>query len=146
MPASNESVVFFRVRYCDTDQMGTFANARVLEWFEWGRTEFLRGLGLPYAAMETRGLFLPVVEAHVEYLGRARYDDSLRMTVSCRMAGKARVRFDVRIHRADTDAGVASGYTVHALTDPAGKPTRPPAWFLQALDFADSRSDSGDTP
>jgi YbgC/YbaW family acyl-CoA thioester hydrolase len=70
----------FRVRYSETDQMGTFYYSRPLEWFECGRTELLRCLGLPYAEMEQRGVLLPVVEAHVDYLGRARYDDLLRMT------------------------------------------------------------------
>ena len=60
--------------------MGTFYNSRALEWFECGRTELLRSKGLPYAEMERRGALLPVVESHVEYLGRARYDDLLKMT------------------------------------------------------------------
>ena len=51
------------------------------------------------------------------------------------MAGRARVRFDVRIEHAG-GRSVARGYTVHALTDAAGKPTRPPEWFLQALEKA----------
>src|ERR1039458_1458423 len=71
-----ECTVQFRVRYSETDQMGTFYNSRALEWFECGRTELLRSLRLPYAEMEKRGVFLPVVEAHVEYRGRARYDRS----------------------------------------------------------------------
>ncbi len=69
-----------RVRYSETDQMGTFYNSRPLEWFECGRTELLRSIGLPYAELEARGVFLPLVESHVEYLGRARYDDLLQLT------------------------------------------------------------------
>jgi acyl-CoA thioester hydrolase len=134
--SGQETHVTFRVRYCETDQMGTFSNARALEWFELGRTEHLRHIGQPYAEMERRGIFLPVVEAHVEYQGRARYDDELEMLISCHMAGKARVRFDIRIAHASRPAGVASGYTVHAIVDVTGKPTRPPEWFLQAVDGA----------
>jgi acyl-CoA thioester hydrolase len=129
----NETQVAFRVRYCETDQMGTFSNARALEWFEVGRTEHLRRLGQPYAEMERKGVLLPVVEAHVQYLGRARYDDELRMRISCRMVGKARVRFDIDIDHADEKAHVANGYTVHAIVDASGKPARPPAWFTQAV-------------
>ncbi len=128
-----ESVVRFRVRYSETDQMGTFYNARALEWFECGRTELLRKIGTPYAEMEARGVLLPVVEAHVEYIGRARYDDLLQMITTATMCGKARVRCDVQIVHADGGAGVARGYTVHAFTDPAGKALRPPAWFIEAL-------------
>ncbi len=128
-----ESTVLFRVRYSETDQMGTFSNERVLEWFECGRTELLRRIGTPYAQMESRGVLLPVVEAHVRYLGRARYDDLLKMTTTAEMQGKARVRCEVQIVRADSGGPVAQGHTVHAFTDVSGRPMRPPAWFLEAL-------------
>ncbi|MGA2603193.1 MAG: thioesterase family protein [Verrucomicrobiia bacterium] len=123
-----EHIVLFRVRYSETDQMGTFYNSRALEWFECGRTELLRARGLPYAEMERRGAFLPVVESHVEYLGRARYDDLLKMTSRGSLSGKARARVDVEIVQAEGGAPVARGYTIHAVTDPSGKPIRPPAW------------------
>ena len=45
-------VLRFRIRYSDIDQMGTYYNARVLEWFEWGRTELCRTLGKPYRQWE----------------------------------------------------------------------------------------------
>jgi acyl-CoA thioester hydrolase len=128
-----KSITEFRVRYSETDQMGTFYNSRALEWFECGRTELLRQIGIPYSAMEAKGVFLPLVEAHVEYLGRARYDDLLRMTTSLDFAGRARIRAAVMIVQAETGAGVARGYTIHAFADRAGKAVRPPAWFLELV-------------
>lgn len=113
--------------------MGTFYNSRALEWFECGRTELLRALGLPYSEMEARGLFLPLVEAHVEYLGRARYDDLLELATTMSFAGRARARLEVRITQAATGREVARGYTIHAFTDRAGKPVRPPEWFLKVV-------------
>lgn len=130
MPTT-ESVVDFRVRYSETDQMGTFYNSRPLEWFECGRTELMRALGLSYVEMEKRGVLLPVVEVHVEYLGRAQYDDLLRMTSRGSIVGRARLRVDNSIVQAATGTGVARGYTVHAIVDPTGKPIRPPAWVLE---------------
>ena len=122
-----------RVRYSETDRMGTFYNSRALEWFECGRGELLRDMHLPYARMEERGVMLPLVEAHVEYLGRAQYDDELEITTSVAFSGKARLRFDMRIVHAANGAAVAQGYTVHAITDPSGKPRRPPAWLVEKL-------------
>ncbi len=134
-------VTEFRVRYSETDQMGTFYNARALEWFEVGRTELLRAVGTPYAWMESRGVLLPLVEAHVEFLGRARYDDRLVMTTTAAMSGRARLRFDIEIahapdptRRGDAERRVARGWTVHAITNGDGRPTRPPDWLLRALD------------
>ena len=130
----------FRVRYYETDRMGTFYNSRALEWFEVGRTELLRavpdpsGEGSGYARMEANGVLLPLVEAHVEYLGRACYDDELEMTVTAYISGRARLRFEVEIVHADGEAApVANGYTIHAITDRSGKPIRPPQWLLKAF-------------
>jgi acyl-CoA thioester hydrolase len=125
--------ITFRVRYSETDQMGTFYNSRPLEWFEMGRTELLRHLGMPYTLMESKGAFLPLVESHVEYLGRARYDDLLQMTCTMAFAGRARLRCEVNIVRAEGGRSVVRGYTVHAFTDNSGKPTRPPEWLLSTL-------------
>lgn len=122
-----------RVRYSETDQMSTFYNSRALEWFECGRTELLRAIGTPYAQMERDGIMLPLVEAHVAYSGRARYDDALEVVTSGGMCGKARVRFEVSIAHADGGGDVCRGYTVHAVTDADGKPTRPPKWLTDAL-------------
>ncbi len=128
-----EHTIQFRVRYSETDQMGTFYNSRALEWFECGRTELMRACGLPYAEMERRGAFLPVVESHVEYQGRARYDDLLKMTSKGSLVGKVRLRVDVEIVQAEGGAPVARGYTIHAVTDPAGKPIRPPPWVTEVF-------------
>ena len=127
-------VLRFRVRYSETDQLGTFYNSRALEWFECGRTELLRALGMAYAEMETRGVCLPLVEAHVKYQGRARYDDLLEMKTVLSMAGKASLKFDIEIVQTRNRAAVASGSTMHAITNPQGKPMRCPAWLSAALE------------
>jgi acyl-CoA thioester hydrolase len=137
-PATDEmsmdkSVTRLRVRYSETDQMGTFYNSRALEWFECGRTELLRQIGMPYTVLEARGVYLPLVEAHVQFLGRAQYDDLLELTTSTVFEGKARLRCDVRVVQAVGGQPVAQGYTVHAFTNREGKPMRPPAWLAERL-------------
>jgi acyl-CoA thioester hydrolase len=123
-------VLELRVRYGETDQMGTFYNARALDWFECGRTELMRKLGLPYTETEAKGVFLPLVESHVEYLGRARYDDLLIVASGWELFGRARMRFETAIRHAATGRPVARGYTIHAFTDASGKAIRPPAWLV----------------
>jgi acyl-CoA thioester hydrolase len=137
MSVARRASVDLRVRYSETDQMGTFYNSRALEWFEVARTELMRSIGLPYAQMEQRGALLPLVEAHVKYQGRARYDDALRIDTSVAMEGKASLRFEYRIVHAQSAAAVASGYTVHAITDPTGKPTRAPKWLTEMISPSD---------
>jgi acyl-CoA thioester hydrolase len=127
-------VLQLRVRYSETDQMGTFYNSRALEWFECGRTELMRHrLGMSYAALEARGVFLPLVEAHLEFRGGARYDDLLELASTVEVSGRAKLRFEVQIHHAESGKPVVRGYTVHAFTDRQSKPIRPPAWFVEML-------------
>ena len=125
----------FRVRYSETDQMQTFYNSRALEWFEVGRTELSRALGVPYSEWERRGILMPLVEARVFFRGRARYDDLLEMTVVLKAEGRARLRFENRIVQAETGAPVADGYTVHAMVSTeSGRPVRAPDWVRELLD------------
>lgn len=127
-------VLQLRVRYSETDQMGTFYNSRALEWFECGRTELMRrNLGMSYAALEARGAFLPLVEAHLEFLGPARYDDLLEIVSTVEMSGRAKLRFEVQIHQAESRKPVVRGYTVHAFVDRQAKPIRPPSWFMELM-------------
>ena len=134
MPPS-QNITHFRVRYSETDQMRTYYNSRALEWFEQGRTEHLRAMGKPYTEMEKLGVMLPVREAHVEFLGKAEYDDLLKMTTTLVRSGKARIRCDVEIERADSGASVCRGWTVHAIANTQGKAIRPPAWLVELLEF-----------
>ena len=127
-------VLQLRVRYSETDQMGTFYNSRALEWFECGRTELMRRkLGLSYAGLEAKGVFLPLVEAYLDFQGGARYDDLLDIASAIEVSGRAKLRFEVQITQNANGKQVVRGYTIHAFADAGGKPIRPPAWFLELL-------------
>jgi len=126
----------FRVCYSEIDAMGTYYNSRALEWFERGRTELCRTTGMPYTEWERRGIRLPLTESHVEYLGMAGYDDLLSITTTATMAGRARIRFDVEIHHAESRRPVCRGYTIHAITDARGRPIRPPKWVPNTIEGA----------
>jgi acyl-CoA thioester hydrolase len=117
-----------RVRYSESDRMGTFYNSRLLEWMEVGRTELLRAAGYPYIEWENKGLMAPIVESHLKFKGRAGYDDLLRIETRFSRESRARLRFDTRVCLADSDVTVAEGWTIHALTNPEGKPMRIPDW------------------
>jgi acyl-CoA thioester hydrolase len=128
-----QHTITIRVRYSETDQMGTYYNSRALEWFECGRSETLRAMGRTYREMEAEGLRMPLREAHVEYLGKAQYDDELQITSRLSMSGKARLRFDIEIRQADSGKPVCRGWTEHVVTDTAGKAIRPPKWLVHIV-------------
>jgi acyl-CoA thioester hydrolase len=130
-------VLRLRVRYSETDQMGTFYNSRALEWFECARTELMRNkLAVSYSVLEERGAFLPLVEAHLEFLGGARYDDLLELSSTVEFSGRVRLRFDVLVRHQANNRPVVRGYTVHAFTDRQARPIRPPAWFVESFERA----------
>ncbi|MGN6716549.1 MAG: acyl-CoA thioesterase, partial [Candidatus Binatia bacterium] len=56
-----KKITSYRVIYGDTDQMGVAYYANYLRWFEQGRSEFLRQIGLPYSIIEQQGFHFPVV-------------------------------------------------------------------------------------
>jgi acyl-CoA thioester hydrolase len=73
-----------RVRYGDTDQMGVVYHANYATYFEVGRTEAIRTLGLTYREMEESGIEMPVTELVIRYLRAARYDDLLTVRTQLR--------------------------------------------------------------
>lgn len=121
-----------RVLYGDTDQMQVVYYASYLRFFEGARNEWIRGLGLTYAEIEGKGIFLPVMEAAIRYLRPARYDDLLEIPVKVEHT-RVKIRFDYVVHRLGDPAVLALGHTVHACVGREGRPTRAPEWLLERL-------------
>jgi acyl-CoA thioester hydrolase len=122
-----ESTSTVRVRYAETDKMGVVYYANYLVWFEIARTDWLRDTGWTYRAMEDDGLALPVIEAHCDYRSSARYDDEIAITTRARLVSAVRLAFDYTVSRTADGMLIASGHTVHATVDRAGRPVRLPA-------------------
>jgi len=122
-----------RVIYGDTDQMGVVYYANYLRYFEAARNEFIRAKGLRYRDFEEAfSLMLPVAEASVRYKAPARYDDLITVEASITEARRASARFEYRILREDGRL-LATGHTVHACVDLAGRVQRLPQALLDRL-------------
>ena len=70
---------FLDVRYYETDQMGIVHHSNYIRYFECGRTEMLKELGLPIEKIEEAGVMLPVVSVECRYKVPARLGDTLRI-------------------------------------------------------------------
>jgi acyl-CoA thioester hydrolase len=112
-PSVSETRV--RVRYAETDQMGVVYHANYLVWFEVGRVEFIRQLGLDYKSMEREGYGIAVVDVSVRYKAPARYDDELVVQTRLVAARGAVIRFGYRIVRATDDLLLCEGETMHVV-------------------------------
>jgi acyl-CoA thioester hydrolase len=103
-----------RVRYVETDQMGVVYHSNYLIWFEVGRVEFIRQLGLNYKQMEEEdGCGISVVDVHARYRAPARYDDELVIETRLLAARGAVIRFGYRILRVGDGVLLCEGETVH---------------------------------
>ncbi len=121
-----------RVRYAETDQMGVVYHANYLVWFEVGRVEFIRQLGLDYKAMEQEdGCGIAVVQVEARYRAPARYDDELVIETRLLAARGAVVRFGYRILRERDGALLCEGESGHVVVDREMKRTRLPARYAE---------------
>ena len=118
----------YRVPYADTDRMGVVYYANYLIYFERARNEILREGGLTYDQLEKMGYMLPVTEAVCNYKNPARYDDILTLRGYVEELRGARIKIACSVLR-DNEL-LASGYTVHACVNSAGRPVRPPEVLL----------------
>ncbi|RZU40504.1 acyl-CoA thioesterase [Edaphobacter modestus] len=115
-PVVSESRV--RVRYAETDQMGVVYHANYLVWFEIGRVDFIRGLGMDYRSMEREdGLGIAVVDVSARYKAPARYDDELRIETRLVAARGAVIKFGYKVMRNSDDVVLCEGETVHVVVD-----------------------------
>jgi len=126
-------ILKYRVPYADVDQMSVVYYANYFVYFERGRNELLRELGLPYKIMEENGVMLPVIESQCNYYKSAHYDDELEIHSSVIERKGIRLKMGCKIFRGDEK--LAEGYTWHVSTDLKGKPCRFPAQLIKLLDF-----------
>jgi acyl-CoA thioester hydrolase len=121
-----------RVRYAETDQMGVVYHANYLVWFEVGRVEFIRSLGLDYRVMEREdGVGIAVVDVSARYKSPARYDDELIIETRLLAARGAIVKFGYRIVRAPDRALLCEGETMHVVVDREMKKSRLPEKYAK---------------
>jgi acyl-CoA thioester hydrolase len=122
-----------RVIYADTDNMGIAYHANYFRWFEIGRTELFRELGLPYREIERRGYFLPIAETGCRFRAPARYDDLLVIETAIDRSYRAALKCDYTVYGEDGQGVVAEGFTKHACVDAKGRVVRPPSFLLEFI-------------
>ena len=128
-----------RVRYAETDQMGIVYHANYLIWFEVGRADLLRQMGLDYRTMETEeNCHIAVVEAIARYKAPARYDDELIVRTQIKHVRRSIIAFDYAIHRATDDLLLCEGSTTHLVVGRDMKRASMPPRFAAALREAQS--------
>lgn len=114
--------------------MGVVYHTHYLDYFEVGRTEALRNVGIRYRDLEDEGIILPVVEVEVQYKGPARYDDLLIVEVAFTEKPSVRIPIDYRVYRDGESETLAIGHTTLCFMDAERRrPVRAPENVLNAF-------------
>lgn len=126
-----------RVRYAETDQMRYVYYGHYAQYFEMGRTDLIRSLGITYREMEEDwGVMLPVRELKVRYWKPARYDDLLRVVSRISQEPKASILIEHEIYRKEAtgESLLVTGTVELVFVDRQSmRPIRAPQAFLDAL-------------
>lgn len=122
-----------RVRYGETDQMGYCYYGNYAQYFEVGRVEALRSLGMAYKDVENKGFMLPVSTFCVKYIAPALYDDLLTITTKIVTLKGVRLYFEYEIKNEENQL-LATAETMLVFVEKATmRPVLPPDEFVALL-------------
>jgi acyl-CoA thioester hydrolase len=123
-----------RVRYADTDQMRIVHHAKYFEFFEIARSDLLRSIGMGYGEVESRGYFLPVIEAQARFHKPAYYDELLVVEAVIKDRPGVKMKIEYEVRKENDTAIIARGYTIHGFINSSnGLPAKMPEFFEKLL-------------
>ncbi len=122
-----------RVRYAETDKMGYVYYGNYPTYFELGRVEMLRSLGVSYRSLEDRGILLPVVNLNVNYKKPAFYDDELTLVTSLQELPSVKIKFVYSLFRKE-ELLCEAETTLVFLNKEASRPQKCPSEIFTALE------------
>ena len=123
----------FRVRYGETDQMSYVYYGIYAQYFEMGRVEWLRNLGVSYKSMEDNGIMLPVLNLNVNYLKPAKYDALLKLKTTLIKKPGVKIEFNFEIFNQENEL-LTTGYTSLVFIDmKKNKPIRCPVYLQEII-------------
>ena len=122
-----------RVRYAETDQMGYMYYGNYAQFYEVGRVEMLRSLGMTYKSMEESGIILPVAELRCKYIKPARYDEEINVRVMLAVMPSTRMHFSYELYN-ESNTLINVGETTLAFIDiKKNRPCLPPKDFVDKI-------------
>ncbi|PWS33636.1 acyl-CoA thioesterase [Pedobacter paludis] len=122
-----------RVRYGETDQMGYMYYGNYAQYYEVGRVEMLRSLGMSYSSMEAEGIMMPVLELKCKYIKPALYDQEITVKTIIKELPGIRIYFEYELYN-EKEELINLGSTTLVFVDmKKNKPTTPPVNFMDKL-------------
>ena len=122
-----------RVRYGETDQMGYMYYGNYAQFYEVGRVELLRSLGMTYESMEASGIMMPVLELKCKYIKPALYDQEITVKVIIEKMPGIRIHFNYELYNEQEEL-INIGETTLVFVDMVkNKPCHPSEEFLNKV-------------
>jgi acyl-CoA thioester hydrolase len=113
--------------------MGMVYHGNYAQYFELGRVEWLRNLGVSYKLMEGAGVMLPVVSLSMNYKKPARYDDELTIRTIFKSQTSVKIEFDYEVYNEKAEL-LTTGNSILVFVDTkTGRPTLPPEHLKKLL-------------
>lgn len=122
-----------RVRYGETDQMGYCYYGNYASYFEVGRVEAMRSLGMSYRSLEEDGVMLPVSHFEVDYIRPALYDDELSVTTAITELKGPRLFFEYEIVNSKGELVAKAKTTLVFVAKTTMRPIAPPTEFVDLI-------------
>ncbi|GAB1309546.1 thioesterase family protein [Urechidicola sp. KH5] len=115
--------------------MGFVYYGNYAQFFEMGRVEWLRHLGVSYKDMETSGIMLPVLKLETNYIKPAKYDELLTLKTTLKKLPGVKIEFDYELFNEHNEL-LTTAYTSLVFIDmKKNKPTRCPDYLLKKLNL-----------
>ncbi|MEN8185617.1 MAG: thioesterase family protein [Bacteroidota bacterium] len=122
-----------RVRYGETDQMGYVYYGNYAQYFEVGRVEWLRNLGVSYKSLEESGIMLPVLNMNINYLKPAKYDDLLTIVTEVVNKPMVKIKFEFKVLNEQKELLTTAETTLVFIDMKKNKPTKAPKILLDKI-------------
>jgi acyl-CoA thioester hydrolase len=122
-----------RVRYGETDQMGYMYYGNYAQYYEVGRVEMLRSLGMTYSGMEEDGVMMPVLEMKCKYIKPALYDQEITIKTTVKTLPSARIHFEYELFNENQELINIGETTLVFIAIERNRPTAPPKKFMEKL-------------
>lgn len=130
------NIIKIRVRYSETDQMQFVYYGNYAQYFEIGRTEWLRKFGITYKSMEESGIMLPVISLNTNFHKPGKYDDLLSLKTTLTKIPTAKIEFDYEIKNEEGELLTTGNTTLVFVDMKTNRPTRIPDYILSKIKSA----------
>lgn len=106
---------YITARYAETDQMGIVHHSVYPIWFEVGRTDFIKQLGITYSQLEKEGVMLPLSSLSCKYLAPVHYEDEIVLETRVTQVSAAKIEFRFVVRHKDSGIVAAEGMTLMGI-------------------------------